>query len=179
MALRLCAQTLAWKGSLFNRSKNGCFHKVLLSLGGVGFGSCMHALRLNSCVEDFNKPTKIWSKILTLSPTPIPNGSTELDSKTGSVRSCVRVAVNTGTKHPPNLDLIFLSTKFYLCETLKQRKRKLKTKHLPTFSFSVSREEVASSRRSILGFLTRALAIAILCFWPPLNCFPLLPIQVL
>ena len=33
-----------------------------------------------------------------------------------------------------------------------------------TFSLSVSRAEVASSRSRILGFLTRALAMATLCF---------------
>lgn len=36
-----------------------------------------------------------------------------------------------------------------------------------TFSLSVSRAEVASSRSRILGFLTRALAMATLCFCPP------------
>ena len=47
-----------------------------------------------------------------------------------------------------------------------------------TFSLSVSRAEVASSRRRILGFLTRALAMAILCFWPPLSFVPLFPVIV-
>ena len=44
-----------------------------------------------------------------------------------------------------------------------------------TFSLSVSRAEVASSSRRILGFLTSARAIATRCFWPPLNCVPLSP----
>jgi len=44
-----------------------------------------------------------------------------------------------------------------------------------TFSLSVSRADVASSRRRIFGFLTSARAIAMRCFWPPLNCVPLSP----
>ena len=47
-----------------------------------------------------------------------------------------------------------------------------------TDSDSVSRADVASSKRRILGFLTRALAIAIRCFWPPLNCAPRSPTNV-
>ena len=47
-----------------------------------------------------------------------------------------------------------------------------------TFSLSVSRAEVASSRRRILGFRTRALAMAILCLYPPLSWVPLLPTVV-
>ena len=34
-------------------------------------------------------------------------------------------------------------------------------------SLSLSRAEVASSRRRICGFLISARAMAILCFWPP------------
>ena len=45
-------------------------------------------------------------------------------------------------------------------------------------SDSVSSAEVASSNNKILGFLTRALAIAILCFCPPLNWAPLSPTSV-
>ena len=44
-----------------------------------------------------------------------------------------------------------------------------------TFSLSVSKADVASSRSKILGFLTRALAMATLCFWPPDSWVPLLP----
>ena len=44
-----------------------------------------------------------------------------------------------------------------------------------TFSLSVSRAEVASSRSRIFGFLTSARAIATRCFWPPLNWVPLSP----
>jgi len=43
------------------------------------------------------------------------------------------------------------------------------------FSFYRSRAEVASSRRSILGFLRIVLAIATLCFCPPEICDPLTP----
>jgi len=50
-----------------------------------------------------------------------------------------------------------------------------KTDFWQTFSLSVSRAEVASSSRRILGFLTNARAIAMRCFWPPLNCVPLPP----
>ena len=41
------------------------------------------------------------------------------------------------------------------------------------FSLSVSRADVASSSRSILGSLNSARAMAILCFCPPLICVPL------
>jgi hypothetical protein len=44
-----------------------------------------------------------------------------------------------------------------------------------TFSLSASSAEVASSSKSTLGFLTRALAMATLCFWPPDNWAPLSP----
>ena len=47
-----------------------------------------------------------------------------------------------------------------------------------TFSLSVSRAEVASSRRSILGSRIKALAMAIRCFWPPDSCVPLSPTVV-
>ena len=47
-----------------------------------------------------------------------------------------------------------------------------------TFSLSVSRAEVASSRSSICGFRTRALAMAILCFCPPEMRVPLSPTRV-
>ena len=46
-------------------------------------------------------------------------------------------------------------------------------------SLSVSNAEVASSSSSILGSLTKALAIAIRCFCPPLNAAPLSPTSVL
>jgi len=42
-------------------------------------------------------------------------------------------------------------------------------------SDSESNAEVASSRRRILGFWIRALAIAIRCFWPPERAEPLVP----
>lgn len=45
-------------------------------------------------------------------------------------------------------------------------------------SLSVSRAEVASSSKSILGFRTKALAMATLCFWPPLSWAPLSPTKV-
>mmetsp|Transcript_5946 Transcript_5946/g.13010 ORF Transcript_5946/g.13010 Transcript_5946/m.13010 type:complete len:94 (+) Transcript_5946:1755-2036(+) len=45
-------------------------------------------------------------------------------------------------------------------------------------SDSESRAEVASSRRRILGFFTRALAMAIRCFWPPESCPPPSPTSV-
>lgn len=43
------------------------------------------------------------------------------------------------------------------------------------YSLSASRALVASSKIKIDGFLIRALAIAILCFYPPLNFTPLSP----
>lgn len=42
-------------------------------------------------------------------------------------------------------------------------------------SLWVSRADVASSNRRILGFFTSARAIAIRCFWPPLSWAPLSP----
>jgi len=39
----------------------------------------------------------------------------------------------------------------------------------------VSNADVASSSNSTLGFLTSALAMAILCFCPPDNCVPFEP----
>ena len=42
----------------------------------------------------------------------------------------------------------------------------------------VSNADVASSRRRISGFLTKARAIAILCFWPPDSCAPRSPTRV-
>mmetsp|Transcript_23725 Transcript_23725/g.55289 ORF Transcript_23725/g.55289 Transcript_23725/m.55289 type:complete len:226 (-) Transcript_23725:1751-2428(-) len=47
-----------------------------------------------------------------------------------------------------------------------------------TDSDSVSRADVASSRRSTFGFLTSARAIATRCFWPPESCVPLSPTDV-
>lgn len=44
-----------------------------------------------------------------------------------------------------------------------------------TFSLSLSRADVASSSRSILGLRINALAIAMRCFCPPLSCVPLSP----
>uniref|UniRef100_A0A0D9WCH4 Uncharacterized protein n=1 Tax=Leersia perrieri TaxID=77586 RepID=A0A0D9WCH4_9ORYZ len=44
-----------------------------------------------------------------------------------------------------------------------------------TLSDSVSKALVASSNSRILGSLRIALAIAILCFWPPDNCVPCSP----
>mmetsp|Transcript_21964 Transcript_21964/g.16311 ORF Transcript_21964/g.16311 Transcript_21964/m.16311 type:complete len:121 (-) Transcript_21964:1438-1800(-) len=41
-----------------------------------------------------------------------------------------------------------------------------------SFSFLVSSAEVASSKISTLGFLINALAMAILCFYPPESCPP-------
>ena len=48
-----------------------------------------------------------------------------------------------------------------------------------TFSLSVSSAEVASSRSKTLGFLSRARAIATLCFCPPDNWVPFSPTEVL
>ncbi|PON42697.1 hypothetical protein TorRG33x02_265050 [Trema orientale] len=48
-----------------------------------------------------------------------------------------------------------------------------------THSDSASRALVASSKRSIVGSLRTALAIAILCFWPPESWTPLSPTGVL
>mmetsp|Transcript_9185 Transcript_9185/g.13667 ORF Transcript_9185/g.13667 Transcript_9185/m.13667 type:complete len:101 (-) Transcript_9185:1346-1648(-) len=45
-------------------------------------------------------------------------------------------------------------------------------------SVELSKEEVASSKQSILGFLRMALAIATLCFSPPLSFIPLSPTLV-
>lgn len=45
-------------------------------------------------------------------------------------------------------------------------------------SLSASRADVASSSRRILGLRTRALAMAILCFCPPLSWVPLSPTSV-
>lgn len=44
-----------------------------------------------------------------------------------------------------------------------------------TFSLSVSRAEVASSRSRILGSRMIALAMAMRCFWPRDNCEPCAP----
>nr|PNR30699.1 hypothetical protein PHYPA_027015 [Physcomitrium patens] len=44
-----------------------------------------------------------------------------------------------------------------------------------TFSDSASSALVASSRSMTGGFLSKARAIAILCFWPPDICTPLSP----
>ena len=46
------------------------------------------------------------------------------------------------------------------------------------FSDSVSNADVASSNNNIFGFLINALAMAILCFWPPDNWPPLSPTNV-
>mmetsp|Transcript_7169 Transcript_7169/g.8295 ORF Transcript_7169/g.8295 Transcript_7169/m.8295 type:complete len:96 (-) Transcript_7169:1647-1934(-) len=45
-------------------------------------------------------------------------------------------------------------------------------------SDSASNAEVASSSKRIRGLRTRARAIAILCFCPPLSCTPLSPTYV-
>ena len=45
-------------------------------------------------------------------------------------------------------------------------------------SLSISRADVASSNSKIFGSLTRARAIAIRCFCPPLSCAPLSPTNV-
>lgn len=45
-------------------------------------------------------------------------------------------------------------------------------------SLSLSKAEVASSSNSILGSLTRALAMAMRCFCPPLNWVPRSPTSV-
>mmetsp|Transcript_11838 Transcript_11838/g.29664 ORF Transcript_11838/g.29664 Transcript_11838/m.29664 type:complete len:91 (-) Transcript_11838:374-646(-) len=47
-----------------------------------------------------------------------------------------------------------------------------------TFSLSLSRALVASSRRRILGLRMMARAIAIRCFCPPESCAPLSPTSV-
>ena len=46
------------------------------------------------------------------------------------------------------------------------------------FQFLLSRAEVASSSNNNFGFLRRALAMAILCFWPPDICPPDVPAKV-
>mmetsp|Transcript_1083 Transcript_1083/g.993 ORF Transcript_1083/g.993 Transcript_1083/m.993 type:complete len:99 (+) Transcript_1083:332-628(+) len=46
-------------------------------------------------------------------------------------------------------------------------------------SDSASSADVASSRRRIRGFITRALAIATRCFCPPLSFMPRSPTKVL
>ena len=48
-----------------------------------------------------------------------------------------------------------------------------------SFSVLVSRDDVASSKKKILGFFNYALAIATLCFSPPDNFKPLSPTIVL
>ncbi len=45
-------------------------------------------------------------------------------------------------------------------------------------SLCVSNADVASSSSNMLGFRTRALAMAILCFCPPESCAPLSPTKV-
>ena len=47
-----------------------------------------------------------------------------------------------------------------------------------TASLSVSRADVASSSRRILGSFTRARAMAMRCFWPPLSWMPRSPTSV-
>lgn len=47
------------------------------------------------------------------------------------------------------------------------------------YSLSASSALVASSRSKTLGFISRALAIAILCFWPPESRIPRSPTWVL
>jgi hypothetical protein len=47
------------------------------------------------------------------------------------------------------------------------------------YSLSASRALVASSRRSTRGFISKALAMAILCFCPPDNLIPRSPTTVL
>jgi hypothetical protein len=46
---------------------------------------------------------------------------------------------------------------------------------LTRVSDSASRALVASSRIRMSGFLSRARAMASLCFWPPESCVPLAP----
>ena len=46
------------------------------------------------------------------------------------------------------------------------------------YSLSESRALVASSNSRTLGFINRALAIAILCFWPPESLSPRSPTTV-
>ena len=49
---------------------------------------------------------------------------------------------------------------------------------LTSVSDSASSADVASSRIRMSGFLSRARAIAIRCFWPPESCVPRLPTWV-
>lgn len=49
---------------------------------------------------------------------------------------------------------------------------------LTRVSDSASRAEVASSRMRMSGFLTKARAMAILCFWPPESWAPRAPTEV-
>ena len=53
--------------------------------------------------------------------------------------------------------------------------RKLSIASYTALSFTLSRAEVASSNNRILGFFKKALAIAILCFYPPDSCPPAWP----
>mmetsp|Transcript_4128 Transcript_4128/g.9732 ORF Transcript_4128/g.9732 Transcript_4128/m.9732 type:complete len:80 (+) Transcript_4128:249-488(+) len=45
-------------------------------------------------------------------------------------------------------------------------------------SLSLSNALVASSNSRIFGCITKTLAKATRCFWPPLNCAPLSPARV-
>ena len=69
-----------------------------------------------------------------------------------------------------------------LCDRASERERgeerEMGQIRSSTFSLSVSSADVASSRSRIRGFRMRALAIAILCFWPPEIRVPLSPTSV-
>ena len=58
---------------------------------------------------------------------------------------------------------------------LRIDRRAIKVIWIHTFSLSVSRAEVASSRSRTFGFLIKALAIATRCFCPPDSWLPFLP----
>lgn len=79
----------------------------------------------------------------------------------------------------PELAVLSIKKKFYWFTPTKLYKdtNKHTNKHF-TFSDSVSKAEVASSRSNILGLRTMARAIATLCFCPPDNCVPFSPTTV-
>ncbi len=57
-------------------------------------------------------------------------------------------------------------------------RRRAASAELTSVSDSASRAEVASSRIRMSGFLTRARAMAMRCFWPPERWAPRAPTDV-
>lgn len=64
---------------------------------------------------------------------------------------------------------------FHQLQCLFWKEISTKKRRIKTFSLSESKADVASSRSIILGFLIKARAMAILCFWPPEINVPLSP----